>query len=157
MQTGIMSALCCTPFFFACLVLENRCQVHITAGSGETVCVCVHVALRLYFLAFSSFLCVTVGPAHPLRIVAPSVMPSSKTTKTSQVTGISTTDYQSLPEEFGEHHGRHEVWVAEIPFIGLKTFTCDTCRLSVLLQELLNCNVSLHILAFSCLFFVFAR
>ena len=39
MQTGIMSALCCTPFFlFVCLVLENRRQVHITAGSGETVC-----------------------------------------------------------------------------------------------------------------------
>jgi hypothetical protein len=71
------------------------------------------------------FLCVTVGPAHPLRVVATSVMPSKKT-KTSEVTGISTTDYQYVPEEFGDHHGKHDVWVAEIPFIGLKTFTCDT-------------------------------
>ena len=86
------------------------------------------------------------------------VMPSSKKAKTSShVTGISNKDYQWLPEEFGEHHGKHEVWVAEIPFIGLKTFTCDTSGYLCGLQKLLHCNVSLHILAFSCFFLVFAR
>ena len=126
MQTGIMSALCCTPFFL--LVWFWKTGVRSTLLRGQVRgCAFVFMWLCvLYFLAFSTFLCVTVGPAHPLRVVAPSVMPSSKKTKTSQVTGISTTDYQWLPEEFGEHHGRHEVWVAEIPFIGLKTFTCDT-------------------------------
>ena len=66
-----------------------------------------------------------------------------------------------LPEELNEHHGRHEVCVAEIPFIGMKTFLCDTGTGHLCgLQELLHCNdnVSLHILAaFSCFFLVFAR
>ena len=162
-----MSALCCTPFFlFVCLVLENRRQVHITAGSGETVClwfVCIWFRV-LYFSALSSYwatlpllplICVTVGPAHPLRVVATSVMPSTKKTKTSEVTGISTTDYQYVPEEFGDHHGKHDVWVAEIPFIGLKTFTCDTSGVCVVARV---CELQCFTAYFSIFyFFVFAR
>ena len=134
--------------------------------SGEKVCLCsCGFAFCIFWLSAVSFnasrwdlriLCASL----PLSVVMP--FPSSKKAKkSSHVTGISTADFQVLPEEFREHHGRHEVWVAEIPFIGMKTFTCDTGTGHLCgLQELLHCNdnVSLHILAaFSCFFPVFAR
>jgi hypothetical protein len=84
----------------------------------------------LYFSALSSYWATLLPLRHGWTCASIArrchVGHASKKTKASEVTGISTTDYQYVPEEFGDHHGKHDVWVAEIPFIGLKTFTCDT-------------------------------